>query len=254
MKLNRIGVGLAAAVVFSFAWSAALAQDPAPPTSPVAPAAPAGFTSFARLAGGPKLILEDDFEHGAFLWKPTVESSWRISEDGGSQVYSQFVHSTAYQPPYRSPHNISLIKEVTVGDFELTVRVRTTKEFYDHRSACVFFGYQDPAHFYYVHFGQTMDDHANQVFIVDGAERLKISTKTTDGTPWDESWHNIKITRNAESGEIAVHFDDMETPIMTAVDRKFVWGQVGLGSFDDTANWDDFRLVATLAQKPPTEP
>ena len=103
-----------------------------------------------------------------------------------------------------------------MGDFVLDVDVLSTKPDYDHRDMCVIFGYQDPSHFYYVHFGLKTDDHANQIFIVDGAARLKISTKTTAGTNWDENWHRIKIKRRVDLGDIAVYFDDLETPAMEA--------------------------------------
>jgi len=36
------------------------------------------------------------------------------------------------------------------GEFVLTAKVRTTKKNYEHRDMCLFFGYQDPAHFYWV--------------------------------------------------------------------------------------------------------
>ena len=81
---------------------------------------------------------------------------------------------------------------------------------------CLFFGYQDPAHFYYVHLGKKTDDHANQIFIVNGADRKKISTKTTDGTNWNDDWHSVKIVRKVADGSIEVYFDDMKTPVMTA--------------------------------------
>ncbi len=71
---------------------------------------------------------------------------------------------------------------------------------------------------------------------------MKISTRSTEGTPWDDQWHRARILRNVESGEIQVFFDDMETPVMTAVDRNFTWGRVGVGSFDDTGVFDDFTL------------
>jgi hypothetical protein len=29
---------------------------------------------------------------------------------------------------------------------------------------------------------------------------------------------------------------------MAAKDARFAWGQVGLGTFDDNGNWDDFEL------------
>ena len=37
--------------------------------------------------------------------------------------------------------------------------VNPTARDYPHRSLCLFFGYQDPAHFYYVHLGQRTEQH-----------------------------------------------------------------------------------------------
>ncbi len=34
----------------------------------------------------------------------------------------------------------------------------------------------------------------------------------------------------------------MKEPVMTANDKNFKWGQVGVGSFDDTTAWNDFVL------------
>ena len=59
-----------------------------------------------------------------------------------------------YEPPFRSPPNFALLKDVTVGDFELTAKVQSTNvDAGPHRDMCIFWGYQDPSHFYYVHFG-----------------------------------------------------------------------------------------------------
>jgi hypothetical protein len=122
------------------------------------------------------------------------------------------------------------------------VNVQSTHEDYGHRDVCLFFGYQNPGQFYYVHLGKRADPHANQIFIVNESDRTKISLTTTEGTDWDDEWHHVRITRSVESGEIAVYFDDMENPVMTAKDTTFKWGQVGLGSFDDTGDWDDFTV------------
>jgi hypothetical protein len=143
-----------------------------------------------------------------------------------------------------------LLKDVIVGDFQLDAEVKSTHADYDHRDVCLFFGYQDPANFYYVHLGKQTDDRANQIFIVDDNPRTKISTKTTDGTPWDDAWHHVRITRTVGDGAISVYFDDLETPAMTAVDKTFVWGQVGIGSFDDTSAWDDIELRGVKTERP----
>jgi hypothetical protein len=195
------------------------------------------------------LIFRDNFENGAANWEPTDARAWKVIDTPMGKAYSQFQQSK-YQPPHRSPFNIALRKDVVVSDFVLEARVQTTARDYPHRDMCLFFGYQDAAHFYYVHLGQKTDDHANQIFIVDGAPRAKISTKTTPGTPWDSKWHNVKIVRNVATGAIEVYFDDMKVPAMMATDKHFVWGRVGLGSFDDTGNWQDIRLHGTKVTKP----
>jgi hypothetical protein len=194
-------------------------------------------------ANGLPLVFEDDFEHGADGWKPTDAAAWKVIEGRGGHVYSLFQQSQ-YEPPHRSPINFSLIRDRSVGDFVLTAKARSTCRDYGHRDLCLFFGYQDPAHFYYVHLGKETDDHANQIFIVNGAPRVKISTKTTSGTPWDDQWHQVRIVRDVKSGDVRVYFDDLDTPVMTATDTTFRTGQVGLGSFDDSGDWDDVQLFA----------
>ena len=187
------------------------------------------------------LVFQDDFENGADHWQPTDAKAWKIVETKRGKVYSQFQQSN-YKPPRRSPLNISLVKDVSVSNFVLEVKVRSTARDYPHRDVCLFFGWQDAAHFYYVHLGKKTDDHANQIFIVNGTPRKKISTKTTPGTNWDEEWHDVKIIRRIGDGTIEVFFDDMKTPVMTATDKTFPQGKVGVGSFDDTGEWDDFKL------------
>jgi hypothetical protein len=37
---------------------------------------------------------------------------------------------------------------------------------------------------------------------------------------------------------------------MTATDKTFAWGQVGVGSFDDTGNWTDVKVYGTKVERP----
>ncbi len=193
------------------------------------------------------LILKEDFEQGADRWLPTTPENWKLQSTPAGKVYSLFDKSAKYKPPHRSPFNFALLKDVKVTDFVLQAKVQSTIKDYPHRDACLVFGYQDPAHFYYVHFGKRTDDHANQIFIVNDAPRTKISTKTTEGTNWSDDWYNVKIVRKVADGTIEIYFDDMKTPAMTAMDKTFTWGQIGVGSFDDTANYDDVQLNGNKA-------
>lgn len=195
------------------------------------------------------LLVEEGFEDGAKAWQPTDPTAWKVKETDRGKVYSQHKKRSKYEPPHRSPYNISLLKDVSVSDFVLDAKVLSTHEDYGHRDVCLFFGYQDPAHFYYVHLGKKADDHANQIFIVDGKPRTKISLTTTDGTNWDDKWHHIRIVRKTKDGSIEIYFDDMKKPVMTAKNSKFLTGQIGLGSFDDTGDWDDIELRGVKAAK-----
>ena len=196
------------------------------------------------------LVFCDDFQSGTSDdWVSGDPKAWKMTKLADNFVFEQFQQSKVTNP-VRSPFNRCLIKEVTVGDFVLDLKFQSTKKDYGHRDLCLFFGFQDPSHHYYVHFGKKTDDHANQIFIVNDKPRTKISTKTTEGTNWDDEWHHARIVREVKSGKIEIFFDDMKTPVMTATDKTFAWGQVGIGSFDDTGRFDDVFLFGHEFKKP----
>jgi hypothetical protein len=195
------------------------------------------------------LLFEDDFRKGADRWQPTDPAAWKVIDREGGKAYSQF-RGSKYSPPHRSPLNIALVRDLVVGDFVLEAQARSTARDYGHRDLCLFFGYQGPSRFYYAHLAKKTDDHANQVFLVHDAPRRKISTKTSPGTNWTDGWHRVKVVRRVRDGRIEVYFDDMKTPVMTASDRTFTWGRVGIGSFDDTGDWADVKVWGLKVTKP----
>ena len=86
------------------------------------------------------LIFQEDFEEGAMNWEAKDPAGWKITKTKLGQVYSQYKKESDYKPPHRSPFHISLIKDVGVGDFELTVQVRSTHADYGHRDVCLLLG------------------------------------------------------------------------------------------------------------------
>lgn len=198
-----------------------------------------------RTVAGLPMRFSANFEDGqADRFEPTDVKAWKVADQGGNKVYALTVRQSNYKPPHRSPYNIALIEGIDAGTVALDVRCQSAMTDYGHRSLCLFFNYHDPAHFYYVHFGKEADPHANQIFIVDDADRKAISETTTDGTPWDDGWHHARVIRNAESGKIEVYFDDMTKPVMTATDKTFTSGRVGIGSFDDAGSFDHVVVYA----------
>ncbi|TWT30313.1 hypothetical protein KOR34_48710 [Posidoniimonas corsicana] len=196
------------------------------------------------------LVAKEDFEGEQSDWEYLDPKSWKVVDQDGDRVLSQHVKASSYKPPFRSPFHVAVWHAPAVGDLELTARVRSTNPDYGGRDACLIFGYQDPAHYYYAHLGKRTDQIHNQIHIVDGADRRKITKTTNKGTPWDDQWHTVRVVRDVKSGDIKVYWDDQKEPVMTAVDKTFAWGRVGVGTFDDTADWDDIELRGVAPKIP----
>lgn len=185
------------------------------------------------------VLFESSFSADDPRWTFSDPTAWRRSEEGWLSLHQKV---SSYVPSHRSPTHVALLGDVQAGNFSMDVSIRSTHADYGHRDVCLYFGYQGPDKFYYVHLGKVADEHCNQIFIVNEFDRTKISTRSNEGTPWDEEWHHVRMERDVESGEIRVYFDDMTTPTMRAVDKTFLTGQFGLGSFDDTADFDNLLI------------
>lgn len=158
------------------------------------------------------------------------------------------VKQSDYKPPHRSPFNIALLADRQFGSFTLEVDLMQTGAEYGHRDMCVIFNFVDPAHFYYVHIASRTDDRAHNIFIVNGADRKKISTQTTDGFDWGKGkWQKVKVVRDAKSGAIEIYVNGDK--LMAASDKTFTDGHVGFGSFDDTGRMDNIRIEAEKVGK-----
>ena len=227
---------------------AALAADPTPRDAAAAPPLKRETPPPATLFGQPRAVLAtwEDPTDGSVEFEPTDPRAWVITpQSNGNRVFALTVRKSDYQPPVRSPHNIALVKGVDLAETVIDVDLQSTITDYNHRDLCLFFNYQAPDKFYYVHLGKHADPHANQIFVVNGAPRRAISATTTKGTPWDDGWHHARVVRFPESGLIHVYFDDMTTPAMTARDTTFGHGRVGVGSFDDSGCFDNLAVYGT---------
>jgi hypothetical protein len=190
------------------------------------------------------VLLTEDFEKGAERWEFSDPRAWKVVDtDKGKSL--GLVEKTTPKLPHRGPFGRALLKDLVVGDFVMEVDVQSTVKDSPQRDLVFFFGYQDDDHFYYSHLAKKTDRRANQLFIVNAADRMMISTRTTEGTNWSDDWHHVKVVRKVADGTIEVYLDDMKTPVQTATSKTFAWGQVGVGSFDGLGNFDNFVLRGT---------
>jgi len=195
-----------------------------------------------------------DFEQvSAAEWRPNDPARWRVVEKDGTMVYE--LTAPGEQGTIRAPTSWSLWAGHDVTSFEFSGRMRCyTDPAVDKRDMCILFHFQDPTHFYYVHFAGSSDAVHNIIGLVNGADRVKINAEPAGRSVarmTDTAWHDFRVVCDASSGEIRAYLDDMTTPILTARDRTLGQGLVGVGSFDDTGCFDDLKLSGRLTDPPP---
>lgn len=151
-----------------------------------------------------------------------------------------------YTPPFRSPVNLAWFQAREWSSFSLSLECQLTRFDKGNNDLCIAFGGLGPDRFYYIHLGETADEPHHQVHLVNQANRKPITSYRTSGTPWKpDTWHQVRIVRNAENGDIAVWFDNKPEPLLCARDLSWTWGKIGLGSFDDTGRFRNVRIRGT---------
>ena len=191
------------------------------------------------------LLAGYDFKDGqAEGWKSNIPENWRVIEIDGSMAYE--LVAPGVHGEIRAPTSWSLLLEHDLTSFEFEGRMKCKAEASNpHRDMCVIFHFQDPTHFYYVHFSASSDGLHNIIGLVNGADRVKINSEPPGESVFrltDMEWHRFKVSYDAETGNIKAFLDDMDIPILTAVDKTLAHGFVGVGSFDDTGYFDDITL------------
>ncbi len=190
-----------------------------------------------------------DFEQGTLDgWALTIPSDWKIVNEQGNHVLRLDKAGPVGANP-RRPVKIALWKPGCVSSFELNVRVKRDPILKPETEsdALVVFGFQDKLHFYYSHLSS--DDGYkpvhNGLFRVNGGQRERIAGTGSRPALPDEKWHHVRVVRDVASGKIQLFVDDESEPRFQVVDHTHGFGLVGVGSFDNTAEFDDLSLKGT---------
>lgn len=200
------------------------------------------FASVAMILPAP---AENELLEQREAWSFGDESAW-MWEDPGAETVLRLVKQSDFQPKVRSPFNLAWFDSTKWKSFTLTAEVRLDLFNQGNNDVCIAFGKASDTRFYYAHLGQKADAVHLQVHLVDDADRTAITKTGAKTLPWKpEKWHQVKLHRDVESGEIRVWFDGVE--ILTANDKTLGKGKIGLGSFDDLASFRNVKVTGAHA-------
>jgi hypothetical protein len=185
------------------------------------------------------IVLHYDFESGGLdAWQMPHREDWSILSENGHH----YLHMNRSREPGipRRPLQFALLRDVKVGSFEFSTRLRRQG-----RSMIIVFNYVDTLHFYYAHLSAdsgAKEPVHNGIFIVDGGPRRRIAGLEAPPALPDREWHTAFLRRSLHTGSIELRMDDQQQPLFSVADGTFECGQVGIGSFDETGDFDDVTL------------
>jgi hypothetical protein len=171
-------------------------------------------------------------------WTPLTGSRWSVVQDGGDFAY--FLNTSAYDNLSGDRLGEYTLLAGSYGDFTLTLQARLGDALAGNPQAdfAVVFGYQDANNYYYMMFNA--DQTYTQLYKVVNGTRNVLASAGSDLLN-DTNYHSVEVSRSGNV--ISVKFDSV--PVIPPVtDSTFGAGQVGIGSFNDSAYFDDVRLVA----------
>jgi beta-lactamase class A len=146
--------------------------------------------------------------------------------------------------PIRRPAALAIRQGRTYEDVEFEVDIRSTAPAdLAVRDVLLIVGYQTPTRFYYVHLSAKTDNVHNGIFLVNDADRRRIDDGKARARLTDQHWQRVRLVRRNATGRIEVFFGDETEAALAATDRTLTSGRVGVGSFDETAEFRNFKVV-----------
>jgi hypothetical protein len=176
-------------------------------------------------------------------WRVVNASDWRTSGEHGGQILA-LVTPREPLPGPRRPIQFAVAETPAYQSARVEVDVRPHQ-----RSLMIVFAYRDAAHFDYAHLSTdtaSKESHHNGIFHVYGGERVRISNEAGPAAfPETNRWYHVVLEWSGATGEVRVRVEGREIPALHAVDLSLTSGCIGLGSFDETADFRSLKITGT---------
>ena len=193
----------------------------------------------------PNPLFTDNFEDGdANDWQPLTAERWKVNMDSGNHSY--FLNSTDHESPGNGQlGEYSIVKNRVYSNFEISCRIKSTENFGSNPYAdfAIICSFQNTLNYYYVLFN-AKDGYTGIYKVVDGVRR---TLKEWDGISiTDNNFVEYKVKRLANRIIVSIP-GHQEFFGWDNWDNSGNWrGSVGIGSINDAAIFDDFRVTGQM--------
>ena len=196
----------------------------------------------------PANLFTDDFEDGNALgWTEKTPSRWNVTESGGNHSYSIITTNyTAQYPTISHVGEYSLIDSLEYSDFTFKCKAKCTDDISAYcKDYVVMFGLSSWDTYYWICFC----NRANKSFIkksING-DIHELAT-SSEVLLTDNEYHDIIVLRFGD--QIRVYMDNKK--IFDITESGFIEGQIGVGSLDDMASFDNIYVTSDVELPDPS--
>jgi hypothetical protein len=184
-----------------------------------------------------------------FSWSVPDPGDWQIAGSGSEAVLRL---KNGKEPPATGPRRPMQFAVAQTSPFSKVKIEADVKPL--GRSLMIVFAYRDEAHFNYAHLSvdtAAKQSHHNGIFHVYGGERVRISPDSGPAAfAATQRWYHVVLTHDGGTGEVNVRVEGKLIPALHAVDLSLASGQIGLGSFDETAEFKNVHISGLSARMP----
>jgi len=176
------------------------------------------------------------FDNGLlpFEWAPLTASRWSVVADEGDNAL--FLNTTDYPPLSGGRLGEYILSPDSYADFTLTVEAKTNESSGNaNADYALVFGFEDENNYYYMLFNRTQSNTA--LFRVVGGIREELVVATAG--VFNNDYNTVEVRR--VSDDIEVRFDG--NVVLMHTDTTSPIGQIGVGSFNDSAYFDDIFIT-----------
>ena len=195
------------------------------------------------------LLAADTLQVFGYRWSVPDAADWSVAQEDGVSLL-HLVTPRGPVPGPRRPIEFALADTPEYEQVTVEADVRPLKG-----SLMIVFAYRDAAHFDYAHLSADAASKQpvhNGIFHVYGGERVRISSEAGPAAfATINRWYHVRLAHDGASGHVQVAVDQRPMSALDAVDLSLRGGRVGLGSFDETADFKNVRITGTLARTEP---
>jgi hypothetical protein len=172
----------------------------------------------------------EDFSSSASNFSVQSGGAWSVSNGKYLLTYANGGLSQAHN------RNISVHKNILPESFVLKADASSTATSSSWDDFSIIFNYQDGNNYYYASFNESDNRHTNGIFRVVGGVSTQLAN--FNSTIQGGTTYNIRIEKTKDTIEVYRNGSLQAT----AKDTTFTGGRAGLGSYNNSATFDNFSI------------